>query len=212
MKNLIVTAALTAVLAPVAHAATLGAGKDCAKPLSDYGIKVLESSPDFAAFKPEFNKTLLAFCEEGRSRDDVGFPAAEELAAKAADKWMAAHDPKTKDPRAISNIGGALYNAWMGGYTGFDLPNSPKAESVRKPIDLAECDQLTKDAVQASIPPNVTITIEQYKKSMGEWGMICLVGLQQGYDGKPRNAQELGALNREAADLYNHAYDAGAAQ
>ncbi|HHQ6615114.1 TPA: hypothetical protein ACSTL0_001480 [Serratia fonticola] len=212
MKRLIVATTLSAALAPVANAATLGVGKDCVKPLSDYGIKALESSPDFAALKPEFNKTLVTFCDEGRSRDDIGFPVAEELAAKATDKWMSAHDPKTRDPRAIDNIAGALYNAWMGGYTGFNLPNAPKTKPTRQPMNLAACEQLTKDAVQASIPPKVTITIEQYNKSIGEWGMICWMALQQGYDGNPRNLQALGELSKEATDLYNHAYDAGAAQ
>ncbi|WP_368494755.1 hypothetical protein [Escherichia coli] len=212
MKGLIVATALAAALAPVANTATLGVGKDCAKPLSDYGIKALESSPDFAALKPKFNKTLFTFCEEGRSRDDIGFPVAKKLAAKAADEWMVAHDPKTKDPRAIDNIAGALYNAWMGGYTGFDLPYAPKTKPIRQPMNLAACDQLTKDAVQANIPPKVTITIEQYKKSLGEWGMICWMALQQGYDGKLRNPQAFGELSKEATDLYNHAYDVGAAQ
>jgi hypothetical protein len=212
MKRLFVAAALAAAFVPVANAAAPGSGKDCTKPLSDYGIKALESSPDFADIKPEFNKTLQAFCVEGRSRDDIGFPAAEEIAANAADKWMASHDPKTKDSKAIKNMGSALYNAWMGGFTGFNLPDAPKATSVRQPINLAECDLLTKDAVLASIPPKVTITIEQYKKMIGEWGMICLMALQQGYDGKPRNPQVLGVLSKEANDLYNHAFDAGAAQ
>lgn len=212
MKRLFVAIALAAVVAPAAYAAKPDIGKDCAKPISDYGIKALESSPDFAALKPEFNQTLVAFCEEGRRRNDIGFSAAEELAAQAADKWMAGHDPKTKDPAAINNIGGALFNAWLGGYSGFDLPNAPKTTPERQPVNVSECDQLTKDAVQASIPPNVTITIEQYKKRMGEWGMICYMALQQGYDGKPRSPQRFGALSKEATDLYNHAYDAGAAQ
>lgn len=212
MKRLIVATTLATVVAPAAYAAMPGMVKDCAKPISDYGIKVLESSPDFAALRPDFNKTLVAFCEEGRRRDDIGFPAAEELAAQAADKWLAEHDPKTKDPAAVNNISGALYNAWLGGYTGFDLPNAPKATPERQPINLAECDQLTKDAVQASIPPNVTITLEQYRKTIGEWGMLCHMALQDGYNGKPRSPQRFGALSKEATDLYNHAFDAGAAQ
>ncbi|CAH3929925.1 hypothetical protein AI2795V1_4709 (plasmid) [Serratia marcescens] len=212
MKRLFVAVALSAALTPVVNAATPGLGKDCTHPLSDYGIQVLESSPDFAALKPELNKALHAFCAEGRSRVDIGFAAAEELATKTADKWIASHDPKTKNPRAINNIGGALYNAWMGGFTGLDLPNVPKVTSVRQPINLSVCDQLTKDAVQSSIPPKVTITIGQYKKMMGEWGMICLMALQQGYEGKQRNPQVFGVLSKEATDLYNQAFDAGAVQ
>lgn len=212
MKRLIAAISLAVALAPGVHATTLGANKDCSKPLSDFGIKALESSPDYAALKPELSKVMSAFCEEGRSKDDIGFPTAEEVAAKAVNKWIATHDPKTKDPDAIKNIEGALYNAWIGGYTGFDLPYAPETKPARQPINPVVCDQLTEDAVQASFPPKVTVTMEQYKQMLGLWGMICWAGLQQGYDGKSRNWQMLGSLSKEAIDLYNHAYDKGADQ
>ncbi len=210
ITRLIFIAAMAALTAPT-YAAAIG-NKDCSHPLSASGLHVLESSPDYAAVKTEFTKALIAACKEGKSRDDIGFPAADELAGKAADHYVSTHDPKTTDPKAIRNQAGAIYNAWLGGYTGFDLPEDSKKKPARQPMNTAACEQLTKDAIQASIPPNVTITLEQYKKSAGQLGMICMIALQQGYDGKPRNNELLGSLSPEVTEMFNRAYDAGAAQ
>jgi hypothetical protein len=94
----------------------------------------------------------------------------------------------------------------------FSLPAYATNSKVQPQINIEACEQLTKDAILSAIPPQVTITIEQYKKSAGTLGMVCWIGLQDGYEGKARNPQKLGAMGKEGVDLYRQAYDEGVAQ
>lgn len=79
-------------------------------------------------------------------------------------------------------------------------------------MNIEPCEQLTKDAILSGIPPQVTITLEEYKKSAATLGMVCWLALQDGYEGKARNPQKFGSMSKEGVDLYQRAYDEGLAQ
>ncbi|CRY84212.1 hypothetical protein [Yersinia intermedia] len=90
--------------------------------------------------------------------------------------------------------------------------SSAEEKPPRAPINLEPCEQLTKDAILSAIPPQVTITLEQYKKSAGTLGMVCWLGIQDGYEGKSRNPLKFGAMGKEGVGLYLKAYDNGVKQ
>ncbi|WP_313437790.1 hypothetical protein [Atlantibacter hermannii] len=84
MKLLIITAALAAALAPAAQAETLGAIKDCDKPISEYGMQSLSQSVSRSDMPAGFTKTLTGFCENGKTFDSIGYEAMRAKASALA--------------------------------------------------------------------------------------------------------------------------------
>lgn len=79
-------------------------------------------------------------------------------------------------------------------------------------INLEPCEQLTKNAIVSQLPPQVTITLEEYKRSLGILGMFCWMAMIDGYDGKVINTQQLAEMSKEESILYMMAYDEGVSQ
>lgn len=123
MKKLIIALALTAT---AAHAEGINLDKDCSKPLSKYGVAILESQPVYKAYRQMFDRAFSRFCEDGKKlQDEMGFEAANARASIEAARWMRKEFADDLEPNQRGMFESLLAAAGMGGYTGFDLPRDP---------------------------------------------------------------------------------------
>ncbi|WP_391487031.1 cell envelope integrity protein TolA [Leclercia tamurae] len=123
MKKLIIALALTAT---AAHAEGIDLNKDCSKPLSKYGVDILESQPVYKAYRQTFDRAFSRFCEDGKKlQDEMGFEAANARASIEAARWMRKEFADDLEPNQRGMFESLLAAAGMGGYTGFDLPRDP---------------------------------------------------------------------------------------
>ncbi len=125
MKKLIIAVTL-ALTATAAHAEGINLNKDCSKPLSKYGVDILESQPVYKAYRQTFDRAFSRFCEDGKKlQDEMGFEAANARASIEAARWMRKEFADDLEPNQRGMFESLLAAAGMGGYTGFDLPRDP---------------------------------------------------------------------------------------
>ncbi|WP_152562847.1 MULTISPECIES: hypothetical protein [unclassified Serratia (in: enterobacteria)] len=222
MKQLIlaVAAAISVTLLPFtcsANADSMGINKDCNHPVSQYGIDSITAFAQYKAEPKKFMEAMTEFCNRGKTMGDMGFDAVANLSLTESRKWTDSNlQSQSKEQSEFSSSFAHLLNsAMLNGYTGFDYPKPPEQNKAPlpdsfKPYEM--CDVITSKAAEyatSQLPPQVQITLSEWKKIKSEFEMVCLIGMASGNGRKPVDHELMSGLNDIAKDVYSQAYKIG---
>lgn len=160
---------------------------------------------------------MAAFCNKGKTMGDMGFDAADEHSLNASIKWVNSNLSVQSDEQRkfASVVSGLLYDSMLNGFTGLDYPEPPEPKKTLLPDYLNPnevCDELSSRAAEYSasqLPPQVKISLSEWKQIKSEFEMVCFAGVMSGNNHEAVDKNLTGGLNDTARDVYSQAYDIG---
>lgn len=200
-----------------ANADSLGINKDCDNhPVSQYGIDSIAAFGEYKADPKKFMDAMASFCNKGKTMGDMGFDTADEHSLTASIKWVNSNLSVQNDEQRkfASVVSGLLYDSMLNGFTGFDYPDAP--EKITTPTasfnPASICDALSNRAAEYSatqLPPQVQISLQEWKQIKSEFEMVCLAGIVSGNSRQSADKKLLAGLNDTARDVYMKAHEIG---
>lgn len=223
MKRFLVFIAATTslmLLTPAcwAKADSLGINKDCeSHPVSDYGMTSITAFSQYQAESKKITDAMTSFCNKGKSMGDMGFGAASDQSETESRQWSNANLPGQSDEQKAfrDTTAHLLYYAMLNGFSGFDYPKAPEQNNAPPVTGFSPyetCNAISSDAAEYStsqLPPNVKISLSEWKQIKSEFEMICLAGVMNGNGQKPVDKKLMAGLNDIARDVYLQSYKIG---
>lgn len=148
---------------------------------------------------------------------DMGFEAASDQSEAESRQWSNANLPGQSDKQKAfrDTTARLLYYAMLNGFSGFDYPKAPEqndAPPVTTFSPYETCNVISSNAAEYStsrLPPNVRISLPEWKQIKSGFEMVCLAGVMNGNGRKPVDKKIMAGLNDIAREAYLQAYKIG---
>lgn len=201
-----------------AKADSLGINKDCDNhPVSEYGMTSITALSQYQAESKKITDAMISFCNKGKAMGDMGFEAASDKSKTESRKWADANlSGQSDEQRALRDAAAhLLYYAMLNGFSGFDYPKAPEQKDTPPVTTFSPyetCNVISSNAAEYSIsqlPPNVKVSLPEWKQIKNEFEMVCLTGVMNGNSRTPVDNKLIAGLNDIARDVFYQAYQIG---